>query len=159
MGSLRFVALFGRFFRNRFGCPIVVFSSAGIAFDTPGFGALQSHDAMGEHQLHGRSLTGLLGGDGSWDRQVHYAQYHGDWYGHYSSRMVTDGRWKLVWNLLDLCELYDLQHDPHEMTNRFYDPACRDIRHHYMTLLLAEAQRLGDGQLSPVSLLVDEQFS
>ena len=60
---------------------------------------------------------------------MHYAEYHGDWYGHYSARMVTDGRWKLVWNLTDLCELYDLENDPHELHTDSMIRFGRDTRH------------------------------
>ena len=83
-------------------------------------------------------------GNPNWPRSVHFGEYHGDWYGHYSSRMVTDGRWKLVWNLTDLGELYDLEKDPHELRNRFYDPDCRSTRAHYFQVLREEAQRLDD---------------
>ena len=78
---------------------------------------------------------------------MHYAEYHGDWYGHYSARMVTDGRWKLVWNLTDLCELYDLDNDPHELRNCFYDPDYEDVRASCFDYLMAEAQRTDDAQL------------
>ena len=74
-------------------------------------------------------------------------QYHGDPWGHYSARMVTDGRWKLVWNLTDLCELYDLENDPHELQNRFYDPACEEVRTACFDYLLAEARRTGDAHV------------
>ena len=77
---------------------------------------------MGSGELDGRSMLGLTQGETDWYKDVNYSEYHGDWNGHYSQRMVTDGRWKLVWNLSDLCELYDLQEDPHELTNLFYDP-------------------------------------
>ncbi len=97
--------------------------------------------------LHGQSLLPLLQGRIEWPRPMHYAEYHGDWYGHYSARMVTDGRWKLVWNLSDLCELYDLETDPHELRNRFYDPAYQDVRASCFNYLVAEAQRTEDAQL------------
>ena len=61
--------------------------------------------------------------------------------------MVTDGRWKLVWNLTDLCELYDLENDPHELDNRFYDPACDEVRAACFDYLLAEARRTGDAHV------------
>ncbi len=104
-------------------------------------------DSLTGRRLHGQSLLPLVAGEAEWARKMHYAEYHGDWYGHYSARMVTDGRWKLVWNLTDLCELYDLKNDPHELHNRFYDPGLEAVRAAYFECLTAEAQRTGDGQL------------
>ncbi|MGH2369042.1 MAG: sulfatase/phosphatase domain-containing protein, partial [Chloroflexota bacterium] len=117
---------------------------------------------MGEQELHGASLQPFAKGTARWERQVHYAEYHGDWYGHHSSRMVTDGRWKLVWNLSDLGELYDLDADPHELHNRYYDPSCADVRRRYLGTLLAEAERLGDRQLAhyaPVVAAVEDELA
>lgn len=107
----------------------------------------EEQQEMGGNELHGASLVPLVEGTREWPRAMHYAEYHGDWYGHYSARMVTDGRWKLVWNLSDLGEFYDLTNDPAELHNRFYDPACRAERDHYFAALRAEAKRLGDGHL------------
>ncbi len=104
----------------------------------------EAGQAMDTHELHGESLLPLMSGTGKWERSIHYAEYSGDWYGHYSARMVTDGYWKLVWNLSDLCELYDLEHDPHELTNLFYEDAHRSTKEHYFKLLLDEAKRLDD---------------
>lgn len=42
--------------------------------------------------------------------------------------MVTDGRYKLSVYHDDQGELYDLDTDPRELTNRFDDPALRDVR-------------------------------
>ena len=107
----------------------------------------EEQTAMGTEQLQGQSLLPFAGSAPAWPRTVHYAEYHGNWYGHYSSRMVTDGRYKLVWNLMDLGEFYDLLKDPHELENRFYDPDIRPLRDEYFQQLLAEAERLGDGQV------------
>jgi arylsulfatase A-like enzyme len=115
-------------------------------------------EAMDNQKLHGRSLVPLMSG-ATWDRSMHYAQFHGDWYGHYSSRMVTDGRWKLVWNFTDLCELYDLEADPYELRNVFYDPARREVREQYVGALVAEAKRLGDGQVLIQSIAVEDQLA
>ena len=104
-------------------------------------------ESMMGQSLHGESLLPLVQGDDDWGRAMHYAEYHGDWYGHYSVRMVTDGRWKLVWNLTDMCELYDLGNDPHELTNCFYDPEYEDVRASCFDYLMAEAQRTDDAQL------------
>ena len=107
----------------------------------------EQQTAMGAQALHGQSLLPLIESESEWPRAVHFAEYHGDWYGHYSVRMVTDGQWKLVWNLSDLCELYDLEHDPGELTNLFYDPRYGKVRDRYFALLLQEAERLGDGHV------------
>jgi arylsulfatase A-like enzyme len=117
---------------------------------------------MREQSLHGASLQPFADGTARWERNVHYAEYHGDWYGHHSLRMVTDGRWKLVWSLSDLCELYDLDADPLEMTNRYYDPSYSEVRRRYMDTLLAEADRLGDNQLAsyaPVIAAVEDELA
>jgi uncharacterized sulfatase len=48
-------------------------------------------------------------------------------------RCAVSQRWKLVLNLADEDELYDLERDPHELENRINDPACaaeRDALHH-----------------------------
>ncbi|OPZ99353.1 MAG: Choline-sulfatase [Planctomycetes bacterium ADurb.Bin412] len=103
--------------------------------------------AMNKQTLHGQSLLPLVDGQGAWDRTVSYCEYHGDWYGHYSARMVTDGKIKLVWNLSDLSELYDLENDPHELKNLFLDPAYTEVRDKYLAILKAEAERCQDGQM------------
>jgi len=43
--------------------------------------------------------------------------------------------------------LYDLENDPHELDNRFFDPGLEKVRATYFECLMAEAQRTGDGQL------------
>ena len=88
---------------------------------------------MGQ-SLHGESLLPLIQGNGEWDRAMHYAEYHGDWYGHYSARMVTDGRWKLVWNLTDLCELYDLEKRSSRVTQLFLRSRLRGGARHLLRL-------------------------
>jgi arylsulfatase A-like enzyme len=107
----------------------------------------EPHTEMGSQELHGQSLLPFAEGTAEWPRTCHYAEYHGDWYGHYSARMVTDGKWKLVWNLSDRGELYDLENDPAELQNRFYDASARAVRDQYFEVLVEEAKRLGDGQL------------
>lgn len=115
-----------------------------------------AHD-MNKQPLHGQSLLPFLSGSPEWPRRVHYAEYHGDWYGHYSARMVTDGRWKLVWNLSDYGEFYDLSSDPGELNNLFYESGYRRQRDEYFAMLLAEARRLDDRQVALLSPEVEDQ--
>ena len=134
----------------------VAHALAGGGADTPPPSSLAEVERAEAEPLHGESLLPALRGEAVWERAVAYCEYHGDWYGHYSSRMVTDGDWKLVWNLTDLNELYDLNEDPHELTNLFYSRASGSeasgglaaVRERYFGLLMAEAARTHDGQLA-----------
>jgi arylsulfatase A-like enzyme len=114
--------------------------------------------SFGGPGLQGASLAPLLCGQADSLRPVHYGEFHGDWYGHYSIRMVTDGDWKLAWNLTDLCELYDLRHDPDELHNLFYVPQHRQTRDHYMDLLIAEAARLDDAHVKLLTPQIEDQI-
>jgi arylsulfatase A-like enzyme len=122
----------------------------------------QEQGAMATHALQGQSLLPLatdIGRPAEWRRRVHFAEYHADWYGHYSARMVTDGQWKLVWNLSDLCEFYDLENDPGELTNLFYDAAHRSVRDRYLDMLVQEAKRLGDGHMRYLLPSIEDQLA
>ncbi|MDP6114801.1 MAG: sulfatase-like hydrolase/transferase [Planctomycetota bacterium] len=140
---------------RRIGCPVHLMDiTATLVHLMTG----EEKETMGEQTLHGSSLQPLVE-NGEWGREVHYAEYHGDWYGHYSARMVTDGKWKLVWNLSDLCELYHLADDPHELVNRFYDASCRGIRDRYFSLLKEEGTRLRDGHIRLLMPEVEDKLA
>lgn len=56
-------------------------------------------------------------------------------------RMAADGRYKLVINLFEIDEFYDLESDPYEMTNRIDDPATaaeRDRLHDWLLLEMVQ---------------------
>lgn len=59
-------------------------------------------------------------------REDIFSQYFGTESGMYSSRMIRNTRWKYVWNALHRDELYDLEHDPGEVTNLIDDPRYED---------------------------------
>jgi arylsulfatase A-like enzyme len=63
-------------------------------------------------------LQALENGTG---REDVFATYHGNQFGNYSQRMVRDRRWKYVWNVSDLDELYDLENDSGELHNLIGD--------------------------------------
>ncbi len=65
-------------------------------------------------------IQGLENGTG---RDDVFATYHGNQFGNYSQRMVRDHRWKYVWNVSDIDELYDLDSDPGELVNLIREPA------------------------------------
>jgi arylsulfatase A-like enzyme len=72
-----------------------------------------------------------------------YAEYFGTrfWL---TQRVLWKGNWKLVFNGFDYDELYDLENDPNELTNRVDDPACRDVYIELMTEIWRTAHRTGD---------------
>ena len=53
-----------------------------------------------------------------------FSAWPGGLAGTFRQRVVREVRWKYVWNASTEDELYDLDADPHEMTNRIHDPAC-----------------------------------
>ena len=119
----------------------------------------RQHTSLGGQALHGSSLLPFASGESPPWREVNYSEYHGDWYGHYSARMVTDGKWKLVWNLSDLCELYDIENDPHELTNLFYEVKHREVVERYFELLLGEARRTDDAHVRLLKYETEIGFS
>ncbi len=53
---------------------------------------------------------------------------HGGAGNFYPVRCMVNDRYKLVLNMLDTDELYDLEQDPYEMRNRLYDRDCIEVR-------------------------------
>ncbi len=74
--------------------------------------------------FEGADLLPIARGDRPGPRQDIYSQYFGCQFGLYSTRMVRDRCWKYVWNAAAQDELYDLDADPAELTNRIDDPAA-----------------------------------
>ncbi|SEM89747.1 sulfatase-like hydrolase/transferase [Paenibacillus sp. OV219] len=71
--------------------------------------------------FHGKSLAPLLlaanaPSDADWRDQI-VATYNGQQFGLYTQRMIRTKEWKYVWNLTDIDELYDMQHDHAELCN------------------------------------------
>jgi uncharacterized sulfatase len=73
-----------------------------------------------------------------------FAINHDSFGGFFPIRCVTDGRHKLVINLLDIDELYDLEDDPLEKKNRISDPEYTKIRDELHDVILAEMDRIRD---------------
>ncbi len=93
----------------------------------------------------GADLLGLLNGAGSWpERPDILSAYHGNQFGLYSQRMARDRHWKYVWNLTAEDELYDLDDDPAEITNRALDPTCAGELRHLRQRLLSWLNETGD---------------
>ncbi len=67
--------------------------------------------------FQGVDLVPVAKGEQGTGRRDVFAQFQGAQFGLYSQRMLRDSRWKYVWNLTDVDELYDLEADPGELTN------------------------------------------
>ena len=74
--------------------------------------------------------------------------YHGNQFGLYSTRMVRDRRYKMVWNASAEDELYDLELDPGELRNLATDPVYRDELARLRHRLVAWMEEIGDPLLN-----------
>ncbi|MFQ6049136.1 MAG: sulfatase-like hydrolase/transferase, partial [Phycisphaerae bacterium] len=97
----------------------------------------------GHEQLQGCDATGLLAEPGRAIREAVFLEYHRFGVPHHTRwgfvpiRCVRTKRYKLVLNLLDRDELYDLLEDPGELDNRIDDPRLADVRNELHDRLLA----------------------
>jgi arylsulfatase A-like enzyme len=94
----------------------------------------------------GRSLVPLLNYEfvSDWRTEV-VSTYNGQQFGLYTQRMLRTDKWKYIWNTTDVDELYDLEQDPHELTNLIYDPSCLDLIKEFRRLLYERLLEEGDG--------------
>ncbi|MFC8453437.1 sulfatase-like hydrolase/transferase [Kitasatospora sp. NPDC057223] len=90
-----------------------------------------------------RSLLPLVRGENPpWAAEL-VAEFHGHHFP-YPQRMIRDDRYKLVVNPESVNELYDLSEDPHELANRYPDPALRAVRGRLSQRLYALLRERGD---------------
>lgn len=107
---------------------------------------LVGSEASAEKPRSGRSLLPILDADAdseSWPSFAYgvYDLYNGI---SFAVRAIRDERWKYVWNPQDIDELYDLETDPHEMTNRIDDPTATHVKIHLRSRLMAWLDVIGD---------------
>lgn len=77
-----------------------------------------------------------------------FAVYYGNQMGLYSQRMVRNRRWKYVFNATAEDELYDLAHDPGEITNLAGCPEFAQVRQQMRLRLLAWMEQTQDQLLN-----------
>jgi arylsulfatase A-like enzyme len=95
----------------------------------------------------GRSLVPLLQDRPQPDwPDTHFTQFNGvELY--YSQRQVVSPTHKYVYNGFDFDELYDLEKDPHELTNVADDPAYGEVKHELCRRMWRFAAEQGDDRL------------
>ncbi|MFE9722846.1 sulfatase-like hydrolase/transferase [Streptomyces sp. NPDC005794] len=90
-----------------------------------------------------RSLVPLVMGEiPDWPSEL-VAEFHGHHFP-YPQRMIRDDRYKLVVNPESVNELYDLEADPHELSNRYTHPECKVVRARLMRRLYELLRDRGD---------------
>jgi arylsulfatase A-like enzyme len=86
-------------------------------------------------------------------RAVITSSSNGQQFGFFNTRMITDGRYKYVWNLTDVDEFYDAETDPGECRNLIYDDAFGEKIKEFRALLYKDLTAHGDpfanGWLAP----------
>jgi len=95
-------------------------------------------------QAQGRSLAPLLRGEDppDWPDDT-FAEFHGQRF-FWTQRIVWSDRYKYVFNGFDYDELYDLQNDPHELTNLSRDPQHADLLHDMVARMWSRIRALDD---------------
>ncbi|MEV0380423.1 sulfatase-like hydrolase/transferase [Nonomuraea sp. NPDC050643] len=90
-----------------------------------------------------RSLVPLVRGEHpEWPAEL-LAEFHGHHFP-YPQRMIREDRYKLVVNPESVNELYDLQDDPHELSNRYTHPELAPVRRRLMRRLYDLLRERGD---------------
>ena len=92
----------------------------------------------------GRSFAPLLRGEevADWPDDC-FAEFHGQRF-FWTQRIVWTDRYKYVFNGFDYDELYDLESDPHELTNLAGDPAYANILGEMVERMWARIRKIGD---------------
>ena len=107
--------------------------------------------------MHSRSLLPLCqDADAEWSDQI-ICEHAG--HGHYyPMRLILHDRFKYVFSLHDMSELYDMESDPYEMNNLALDPAYADVRRDMRQRLLRhfEASNERDQRLKRTFMLALE---
>ncbi|MFF5669365.1 sulfatase-like hydrolase/transferase [Streptomyces hygroscopicus] len=90
-----------------------------------------------------RSLLPLVRGEHpDWPKEL-LAEFHGHHFP-YPQRMLREDRYKLVVNPESVNELYDLDADPHELSNRYEHPELAGVRRRMMRRLYDLLRERGD---------------
>ena len=76
--------------------------------------------------IDGESIVPFLGNNGNKEKRKAFAEFHGQRM-YYTQRIIWRDNYKYVFNGFDYDEFYDLNKDPHELTNKINDPSYKQI--------------------------------
>jgi arylsulfatase A-like enzyme len=141
-------------YQETYAVPMVV-RGPGVASGTASAGPVSNLDLFSTildlagvkppEQTHAVSFAPQLGDPTIAVRDAVVAEFNGfDLRGQYMQRVLWNGRHKYVFPPGDFDELYDLEHDPHELTNLIDEPSAQDLRHDLAAKLVAEMRRTAD---------------
>ena len=99
--------------------------------------------------FRGDSLLPFLTRPSRGGRSEIFATYHGNQFGLFSQRAVTDGEWKYVWNATARDELYHLSCDPGELHNLARDRGSADKLRDLRRRLVKWMEKTEDSLLNP----------
>lgn len=96
--------------------------------------------------LQGKSLVPCFGGKGMpHPRAYALSTYSGQQFGLYTQRMIRNHKWKYIWNPTDTDELYDMETDPHELTNVIGEKSLHEVIKQLRIDLVKELDEAKDG--------------
>ena len=108
--------------------------------------ALIDSETPSDQLRQGRNLMPLVGTSkrpSDWPQVAYGVYYRYNGYS-FEIRAICDERYKYVWNPQDINELYDLETDPHEMTNLANRADTADIENDLHNQLLNWLNEVGD---------------
>lgn len=98
--------------------------------------------------FEGLDLIGMVNGENDTPREDIFSMYQGCQMGLWSTRMVRDKRYKLIYHATGKPEFYDLGEDPGELDNRALDSAHRGEVHRLKGRLLEWMEKISDPLLN-----------
>lgn len=104
------------------------------------------------------SLMPLLTGQGTWNsRQKIFGEFDSQII-HCQQRMIRTRKHKFIYTPAAGSELYDLEHDPHEMINRIHDPAYAKIKTALKACLREHLKNTNDREYRKFALMERHRF-
>ena len=104
---------------------------------------LELAGASGDEVCDGQSLMNQLKGQDE-GREYALSTYNGQQFGLYNQRMVRSRKYKYIFNLTDVDELYDMEKDPYELCNQVHNPEYEEVRWQMRCQLCEELTKCQD---------------